>query len=231
MVDSEEEDFEVFNRLNPIESLGTTSRPLPFGQINSNQKPTDILEAMVLQHKKNTSLFELLESHAGGSTLEVAIQPRPPTPHHTRTSPSKQLEKKWKREKKYLKRAKLLILKTLSPRRGHKLLKGLTEKTWQRVRVWRWFLDLEPNAQVGWSPTPMDSSIRDFKKGKAGYVADALKQPLLLPQDMADLKTLKKHEAFLTLKRDLAMVWTSTYFLCYIFFFFFTWKTPLSKIK
>ena len=77
----------------------------------------------------------------------------------------------------------------------------------------------------------MDSSIRDFKKGKAGYVADALKQPLLLPQDMADQKTLKKHEAFLTLKRDLAMVWTSTYFLCYIFFFFFYLENPPFKNK
>ena len=28
-------------------------------------------------------------------------------------------------------------------------------------------------------------------------VADALEQPLLLPQDMADLRTLKKHELFL----------------------------------
>ena len=30
---------------------------------------------------------------------------------------------------------------------------------------------------------------------------------------MADLRTLKKHEVFLTLKRDLAMVCTSIYFL------------------
>ena len=28
-------------------------------------------------------------------------------------------------------------------------------------------------------------------------MADALEQPLLLPQDMADLRTLKKHEVFL----------------------------------
>ena len=53
---------------------------------------------------------------------------------------------------------------------------------------------------------PLDSSIRDFQKGKAGYVANALEQPLLLPQDMVDLKTLKKHEIFLILKKDLAMV-------------------------
>ena len=28
-------------------------------------------------------------------------------------------------------------------------------------------------------------------------MADALEQPLLLPQDMVDLRTLKKHEVFL----------------------------------
>ena len=44
------------------------------------------------------------------------------------------------------------------------------------------------------------------KKKKVGYVANALEQPLFLPQDVADLRTLKTHDVFLTLKRDLAMV-------------------------
>ena len=56
------------------------------------------------------------------------------------------------------------------------------------------------------APLLLDSSIKDFQKGKAGYVDDTLEQPLLLPQDMVDLRILKKHEVFLTLKRDLAMV-------------------------
>ena len=34
----------------------------------------DIQEVMVLQHRKDTSLLELLESHTEGYTLEVAIQ-------------------------------------------------------------------------------------------------------------------------------------------------------------
>ena len=29
--------------------------------------------------------------------------------------------------------------------------------------------------------------IRDFRGGKVGYVADAMKQALLLPEDMVDL--------------------------------------------
>ena len=44
-------------------------------------------------------------------------------------------------------------------------------------------------------------------------MANALENPLLLPQDMVDLRTIKKHEVFLTLKRDVAMVRASTYYL------------------
>nr|XP_023900927.1 uncharacterized protein LOC112012777 [Quercus suber] len=68
-----------------------------------------------------------------------------------------------------------------------------------RVPIWN------PSLELDRAPLPLDSSIRDFPKGKAGYVANTLKQPLLLPQDMANLKTLKKHEIFLTLKKDLSM--------------------------
>ena len=41
----------------------------------------------------------------------------------------------------------------------------------------------------------------------------------LLPQDMADLRSLKKHEVFLTLKRDLAMVSSfPPFYLLFIFY-------------
>ena len=56
------------------------------------------------------------------------------------------------------------------------------------------------------SPLFANSSIRDFRQGKVWYIADAVEQALLLPDDMADLKTMKRHEVFLGLKRDLAMV-------------------------
>jgi len=77
-----------------------------------------------------------------------------------------------------------------------------------RVQIWNSLLELDG------APLPLDSSIKDFQKGKVGYVVDALEQPLLLPQDMADLRTLKKHKVFLTLKRDLAMI----SFLIYYFY-------------
>ena len=56
------------------------------------------------------------------------------------------------------------------------------------------------------APLPSDTSIRDFQQGKAGYVANAVEQALLLPTDMADLRSIRKHEVFLNLKRDLTMV-------------------------
>ena len=37
-------------------------------------------------------------------------------------------------------------------------------------------------------------------------MADAVEQALLFPEDMADLRSLRRHEVFLSLKRDLAMV-------------------------
>ena len=44
-------------------------------------------------------------------------------------------------------------------------------------------------------------------------MADAVEQALLLPEDMADLRSMRKHEVFLSLKRDLAMVSPPTTFL------------------
>ena len=99
VIDSEE-DFEVFDQPDLTESPSTTSKFLPSAQISADQEIADIPEAMVLQRRKDTSLLKLLESHVGGSTLEVAIQPRPPTPFPTYTSPSEQPEKKRKRDRK-----------------------------------------------------------------------------------------------------------------------------------
>ena len=56
------------------------------------------------------------------------------------------------------------------------------------------------------APLHADSSIRNFDNGKVGYVANSVKQTLQLPRDMAKLCNLKKHEMFLSLKRDLALV-------------------------
>ena len=99
VTDSEEE-FEVFDQLDLTESPSTTSRFLPSAQISADQETANIPKAMVLQRRKDTNLLKLLESHVGGSTPEVAIQPRPPTSLPTHTFPSEQPEKKRKRDRK-----------------------------------------------------------------------------------------------------------------------------------
>lgn len=72
---------------------------------------------------------------------------------------------------------------------------------------------LEPPLVLDGAPLTSDSSIRDFDNGRVGYVANSLEQALLLPQDMAELRNIKKHEMFLSLKRDLALVCTPHIFL------------------
>jgi len=80
------------------------------------------------------------------------------------------------------------------------------------------------------SPLPANSSIRDFQHRKAKYVADAVEQALILPGDIVDLRTMKRHEVFLGLKRDLAIVSLSRrapllllfyYIYIYIYLFIF----------
>lgn len=89
-------------------------------------------------------------------------------------------------------------------------------------------LDWNPTMVLDRAPLPTDASIWNFQEGKAGYVANAIKQVLLLLGYMTNLRALRKHKMFLSLKRDLTMVislmglsWTfslSYYYYCFFFF-------------
>ena len=68
-------------------------------------------------------------------------------------------------------------------------------------------LQLELNKAV----IPWNSTIREFQKGNAHYLANALEQPLLLPKDMAALKNVRQQDLFLSLKMNLALVSFSTH--------------------
>lgn len=48
-------------------------------------------------------------------------------------------------------------------------------------------------------------------------MANAMEKPLLLLDDMADLRIMKKHKVFLTLKMDLALVSSSLFFFYFLF--------------
>ena len=62
------------------------------------------------------------------------------------------------------------------------------------------------------APLLSNASIRDFQQGTAGYVVDDVEHSLLLPMDMADLRSMSQYEVFLSLKRNLAMVSLISFF-------------------
>ena len=68
------------------------------------------------------------------------------------------------------------------------------------LRTWSSKLEVEGDA------IPYTASIREYNKGRAGYIAEALEQPVLLPRDMEAYRRFSQPELFLSLKRDLAMV-------------------------
>ena len=70
----------------------------------------------------------------------------------------------------------------------------MTQRTWS------------PRLEVDGTPIPWKASVREFQRGRAGYIAEALEQPLLLPKDMEVYRHFKQNDLFLSLKRDLAMV-------------------------
>ena len=70
--------------------------------------------------------------------------------------------------------------------------------------------------EVDGAPISVNASLRHFRGGHAGRVADALLQPLLLPSDLAAYRTCDYPDLLFSLKRDLAMVsrLTSPLFIC-----------------
>ena len=78
--------------------------------------------------------------------------------------------------------------KELEPQKGAKIDKGAPKKSSSKGAIIEKVPNRCPRVQI-WNPLleldgaslPLDSSIRDFQKGKVGYMADALEQPLLLP--------------------------------------------------
>ena len=65
-----------------------------------------------------------------------------------------------------------------------------------------WDLQLELDRAT----IPWNSTITEFQKEHAHYLAKALEQPLLLSKDIAALRNVRQLYLFLSLKRDLALV-------------------------
>ena len=73
-----------------------------------------------------------------------------------------------------------------------------------------------PMLEVDGMPIAYDATLRHYRGGHASLVAEALEQPLLLPQDMEAYRTFNHPKLFLSLKRDLAMVSDYVHFSSFI---------------
>ena len=67
-------------------------------------------------------------------------------------------------------------------------------------------LTWSPKLEVDGVAIPYTASVQEYNRGRAGYIVEALEQPMLLPQDMEAYRRFSQPELFLSLKRDLAMV-------------------------
>ena len=73
-------------------------------------------------------------------------------------------------------------------------------------RIW------SPKLELDSVPLTWDTSVRNYQRGQAGHIAEALEQPLLLPRDMEAYRRFGQQELFLSIKRGLAMVSNSIHF-------------------
>ena len=90
-----------------------------------------------------------------------------------------------------------------------------------------WSLVLEVDSAL----IAMDATLRHFRGVHAGLLAEALEQPLLLPQDMAAYRSFNHPDLFLSLKRDLAIVSYSAHLsFIYVYLHFITEVTLLLHI-
>ena len=129
----------------------------------------------------------------------------------------------------------------IGPSKGHKQVKQIQDRRGRRSnsvdnreealvaqacrspRTWSLVLEVDG------MPIAYDATLRHYRGGHAGLMAEALQQPLLLPQDMAAYRSFNHPDLFLSLKRDLAMVSNSVNFsfifiylpFFFIFFYFF----------
>ena len=89
-----------------------------------------------------------------------------------------------------------------------------------------------PVLEVDGMPIAFDATLRHYRGGHAGLLAEALEQPLLLPQDMAAYRSFNHPDLFLSLKSDLVMVSDSAhFFFIYIYLHFIAEVSFFQKKK
>nr|XP_023912825.1 GRB10-interacting GYF protein 2-like [Quercus suber] len=66
-----------------------------------------------------------------------------------------------------------------------------------------------PRLELDGVPFSWETSVKNYDGGRAGLIAEALEQPLLLPRDMESYRRFSQYDLFMSLKKDLAMVFVA----------------------
>ena len=103
----------------------------------------------------------------------------------------------------------------VSPQKGSKQQKKAREpkdkraksvESWDEAELRRSHRSWAPRLEVEGAPIPWDATLWESQRGRANLLAEALKQPLLLPRDMEGLRRTRQPDLFISLKKDLALV-------------------------
>ena len=207
-----EDEFEVFYKDLSLDTSVTDLGP----------HFSPIIDEMGIQRKPKSSLLELIENQPGRDAPRRTVCSKSPTPPPV-LPPPQPADLKRKREPKG--KGVMEAGQTL-PSWGDEVQRASKQaKTGQREAEKRSDLQVGP---LVWLSAPMlngepllaNASICNFQGRTAGYVADAMEQVLLLLEDMAGWRGVRRHKVFLNLKRYLVMVWFCLNpFLFFCFFF------------
>ncbi|KAK9995603.1 hypothetical protein SO802_020289 [Lithocarpus litseifolius] len=169
----------------------------------------DFYEPSLASCKPRSTLQELLESQLGGNAPGNGVLTRLPTPPPAlpfQLEPSDLKRKREPKGKEVVEVGKTHPSQTDEAQRVAKQAKvgqkDAEKRSDPQVEPAAWL----PAPMLDGAPMPANASIRDFQGGKAGYIADVVEQALLLLEDMAELRSMKRHGVFLNVKRYLAMV-------------------------
>ena len=151
----------------------------------------------------------MLESQPGKDALGKAAQTKPPTPPPAlpfQLEPARLKRNREPKGKEVVDTGKTLPSQEDKAQRTAKQVKigkrGAERRSEPQDEPLAWLLA----PMLDGVPLLATTSIRNFQGATAGYMADAVKQALLLPEDMAELQSMRRYKIFLSLKRYHAMV-------------------------
>ena len=175
------------DKLNKFSDVRTPG--LVTARVDENSKDK---EEMALNRKKGMKEF-LTERNKGISESPPLPAPPPPLPPPTVSLlPIPNLKKK-RKENEIIKKGKVVPQKKpkqqkmAKDKRRTSSMKSKEAKHSTNVRHLTW----NPRLELDGAAVPWSSSIKEFQRGHAHYMAEALKRPLLLPKDMDALKHIR----------------------------------------